>query len=301
MEEKAKKTNIWLIISIILAVAIVGLFIWFMTTKSHLDNLLNEKEQLRTELATELDSLMSEHEMVKAAYGDLSDSLHVKDSIIQQNAKEIKRLLNTEWEYYKVKKKLSKLQTVAQGYVRQMDSLYRVNEELTQENIAMKKDIETLKDEKDEIEKVRQELTKQVEIASALRAYNIEATPVRFRTWGNKEVPTDKAKRVERIKVCFLLSENEITSSGEKDVYIRIARPDKEILTKTRDDEYTFEHNGEMLQYSIMKTVDYQNQPVDICVYWQKQYSSQELQEGLYHVDIFCDGEEIGHSTFTLR
>lgn len=290
-----------MIISIILALAVVGVFIWFMTTKSHLDELLSEKEQLRVELSSELDSLMTEHEMVKAAYGELSDTLYVKDSIIQENAKEIQKLLNTQWEYYKVKKKLEQLQTVAQGYVQQMDSLYRVNEALQQENTAMKQDIQSLKTEKDQIEKVRQELSQQVEIASELRAYNIDAGGVRLRTWGNKEVPTDKASRIEKIKVCFLLGENEIIPSGEREVYVRIARPDKEILTKTRDDDYTFEYDGEMIQYSMIKTVDYQNQPVDLCMYWEKQYSAQELQEGLYHVDIFCDGDQIGHSTFTLR
>lgn len=301
MEDKGKRSNIWLIISIILAVAIVGLFIWFMTTKSHLDNLLDEKDELRVGLATELDSLMREHEMVKAAYGDLSDSLYVKDSIIQENANEIKKLLNTQWEYYKVKKKLSQLQVVAQGYVQQMDSLYRVNEVLTQENIAMKQDIQTLKSEKELIEQDKRQLSEQVEIASALRAYNIEATGIRLRARGTKEVPTDKISKVEKVKVCFLLSENEITTPGDKEIYVRIARPDKEILTRTKDDEYTFEFEGEMIQYSIVKKINYQNQPVDLCMYWQKQYSSQDMMVGLYHVDIFCEGEEIGHTTFTLR
>ncbi len=50
--------------------------------------------------------MMVEHQRIKDEYGAISDSLFVKDSIIEANAIEIKKLLNTEWEYYKIKKKL---------------------------------------------------------------------------------------------------------------------------------------------------------------------------------------------------
>lgn len=295
------KFNIWPVVSVFLILAVVGLVIWLSLTRSNLNQLLEEKELQRVELRQELDSLLNEHEKVKVAYGDLSDSLVVKDSVIQANAVEIKKLLNTQWEYYKVKKKLSQLQEIAQGYVRQMDSLYRVNEALTEENIAMKQDIAELKDAKAAVEKDREELTKQVEIASVLKAYNIEAGGIRLRSGGSKEVPTDKAGRIDKVKVCFTIGENAIVPAGERMVYVRIARPDKEILTKTKGDNYTFPFQGDTLQYSIMKTVNYENIPLEICLDWYKQYSSQDMLEGLYHVDIFADDNVIGHSTFTLR
>ena len=244
---------------------------------------------------------MIQHEMVKHQYGELSDSLMVKDSVIQANAKEIKRLLNTEWEYYKVKKKLGQLQLIAQGYVHQMDSLYRVNATLSEENQAMKKDLGQLKKDKEDMEKSNADLTEKVEIASYLSAYNTEATGIRFKAGGKKEVPTDKAQRVEQVKVCFILSENKLASQGKKDVYVRIARPDKEILTRGASSKYTFEYEGKQIQYSIMQNVDYQGAAIDLCLYWKKIYSGQEMPAGLYHVDIFCEGSVIGHTTFTLR
>jgi len=56
-----------------------------------------------------------------------------------------------------------------------------------------------------------------------------------------------------------------------------------------------------MIQYSIKKNIVYDNKAIDLCGYWNKQYSGQEMQTGLYHVDIFCEGVIIGHTTFTLR
>jgi len=106
---------------------------------------------------------------------------------------------------------------------------------------------------------------------------------------------------MEKVKVCFTVAENEVIDPGEKTIYIRIARPDKEVLTRTRGDDYTFEYDGKMIQYSIIKTINYENKPIDLCGYWYKNQSAQEMQIGLYHVDIFCDGLVVGHTTFTLR
>jgi hypothetical protein len=285
----------------VLAIVVIALIIILLQTRSNLKGLLAEKEQQRTELQLELDSLLVEHEKVKADYGKLSDTLMVKDSLIQANAQEIKRLLDTEWEYYKVKKKLGQLQVIAQGYVRQMDSLYRVNAALTEENVAIRQDLRDLRKEKDEIEKDRKVLSGKVEIAAQLRAINMVATGLRMRSGGEKEVETDKVQRTDQVRVCFTVGENEIAAAGRKDIYIRIARPDQAILMKGRLDDYSFEFQGETLQYSMMETIDYQNRALEVCSYWKKEYSSQEMMPGLYHVDIFCENTIIGHTTFTLR
>jgi len=302
-ENKAKgiSNRTLLALIIVLAIIVIGLIIVLFQTRTNLNDLLAEKEQQKVELRQELDSLLIDHAKVKSEYGELADSLMVKDSVIQANAIEIRKLLNTQWEYYKVKKKLADLQLVAQGYVMQMDSLYRVNATLSEENVAIKKDLKDLRKEKDEIEKDRKVLSGQVEIASVLKAFNMVAEGLRMRSGGEKEVTTDKVQRIDQVRVCFTIAENELASPGKKDIYIRIARPDQEIMVKSRLDDYSFEYQGERLQYSMMQSIEYANRSVDLCVYWKKEYSGQEMQAGLYHVDIFCENAIIGHTTFTLR
>ncbi len=290
-----------MVIAIILGIVIIALIFLLFQTRTNLKSLVNEKEQQKFELQQDLDSLLIEHAKVKTEYGQLADSLVVKDSLILANAGEIRRLLDTEWEYYKVKKKLSQLQLVAQGYVLQMDSLYRLNASLSEENVAMKKDIKDLKKEKEQIETERKVLSGKVEIASVLKATNMEAVGIRMRSGGETEVATDKVQRVDQLRVCFTISENALAAAGKKEIYIRIARPDQEILVKSRIDEYSFEYQGEQLQYTMMETVEYENHAKDVCVYWKKEYSNQEMKPGLYHVDIFCENTIIGHTTFTLR
>jgi hypothetical protein len=287
------------IILVILALGIIGLSIKLLSVSKEMKGLKAEKEQQKIELQKELDSLVRAHEQIKLEYGELSDSLTVKDSIIEANAREIKKLLNTRWEYYKVKKKLSRLQKIAQNYVRQMDSLYTVNHQLTEENMKIKEEIKIEKQKNQKLQQVKEELKEKVEIASTLHAYNVKATPVHLKG-NNKERSTDKVGRVDRINVCFTIGKNDIVEPGKKTVYIRIARPDKKILVIGRSDKYSFMFRGEKLQYSIKKDFDYNQESVDICVHWTRR-ETMEMQPGLYHIDLFEGDNEIGHTTFTLK
>ncbi len=290
----------WLYILLaIFALIIIGLSIWLISTKSNLRVLQEEKEQQKIGLQREVDSLILAHNETKRAYGDLADSLTAKDSLIQANAVEIKQLLNTKWEYYKIKKKLERLQVISQGYVRQMDSLHTVNRELTEENERIREEFNLERKRNIQLSKVKEELTDVVEMAAELRTFNVSAKGMRQRG-SSREVETDKVNRVERVKICFTIAENKVVPAGNKSIYIRIAAPDNQILAKGRGDEYSFMHQGERLQYSIMESVEYQNKNEELCVYWDKR-DTQELTEGLYSIDIYEGETLIGQTSFNLR
>ena len=299
-KEMPKNSNLWMyILLVILALGIIGLSIKLISVKNEMKGLLVEKEVQRTELQKELDSLIQQHQNIKVEYGELSDSLSSKDSVIEANAVEIKKLLNTKWEYYKIKKKLTRLQVISQGYVRQMDSIYTINHELTEENQQIKEEIKIEKRKNKQLQQTKEVLKGKVDQAATLQLFGLKATPVHKKGSG-KERSTDKIKRVDRVKVCFTIGKNTIIDPGNKNIYIRISRPNKEILVKARGDEYSFVFKGETLQYSIKQTIDYQNQAVDQCAYWNRR-STLELKPGVYHVDVYEGNHNIGGTTFTLK
>jgi len=295
-----KNSNLWLyILLIVLALGIIGLSVWLISVKKNMNELLTEKEMQRIELVGELDSLMLEHNQTKESYGEISDSLVVMDSVIQANADEIKQLLNYKWDYYKVKKKLNRLQVISQGYIRKMDSIVVVNEVLTEENLQFKEEIQQEKRINRDLVQDKEDLTNIVEEASVLSTYNLSSVPVHVKGSG-KEAETTKLKRVDRVKICFTLGKNSILEPGIRTLYVRIAQPDDEVLVKGRGEEYTFTYEGEIIQYSIKEDIDYQNEAQYICTYWNRR-PSLELQAGLYHVDIFDGDNLIGETTFTLK
>ena len=297
--KKVSWTQLIIILIFALLAAVLAILLFINTGK--LQTLKSEKEAQRLVFQYELDSLLIEHENVKNEYGSLVKTMSEKDSIIQANATEIRRLLNTQWEYIKVQRKLEQLRSISQGYLRQMDSLYTVNRELKAENIQIRASYERERMITRELQKDKETLVEKVEEASVLRAFNISATPVNVRGLSGRESETDRARRVDYIRVCYSLAENTIAPAGSRNIFIRIARPDNLILVAGLGDDYSFLYRGNVMQYSIVRSVDYQNEEVTICGNWINRNTQEPMLTGTYVVSLFADDHEIGQTSFTLR
>jgi regulator of replication initiation timing len=297
MEERNSGTGKWKIFVAVLALIILGLLFWLFIQRSQLMKLVKEKETEKIELQHELDSLLTEHNNVKAAYGTLSDSLAAKDSIIQANAVEIRKLLDTQYEYNRIRKRIGLLQKIAQGYVHQIDSLYNVNRELKAENERIRQDVREEQSKNQTLVKDKEELTQKMSEAAFLKAYNVNVTA--YRVTGTKESATDKAARTDRLRICFTIGENPLVEPGKRSVYIRIMRPDNVVVMKSKYDTFTFA--GQTIPYSIREDISYQGKAMNLCVDWTKKDTDKAAMKGRYTVTVFTDDKEIGSSTFELK
>ena len=113
-----------------------------------------------------------------------------------------------------------------------------------------------------------------------------------------KEIPTTKTKKVEKIRTCFILSENAIAQAGNKDIFMRISGPDGMVIAEANDEAHTFMYEGKKIVYSVKKPIVYSNKAQDLCIYWEKKRT---YAPGAYIVDIFVDGFLIGSSSFNLE
>lgn len=298
MEEQNTNSLKFKVIIALLILALIALFVWFFLQRANLNKLVSEKDKEKTALQKELDSVVVEHNKIKTAYGTLSNSLKAKDSVIQANAVEIKKLLDTQWEYNKIRKKLELLQKVAQGYVRQMDSLYTVNRELQAENEKISEDYKNEQTKNKSLVKDKEELSEKMTQAAVLKAYGVTVIPIKLKG-GQKEQPTDKASRTDRLKICFTIAENSLIKTAKKIIYVRITRPDNVVVTKTRYD--TFVYNGQTIPYSLREDIDYKGQAMNLCVVWTKKDTDKPAMKGKYTITINSEDKEIGDGSFELK
>ena len=284
----------------VLALIIIGLSCGLISLKGNLNTLEKEKEQQRADFQAEVDSLVRVHNELKANYGELSSQLAEKDSIILANAEEITRLLETQWDYDRVKRKVNDLQAISQRYIHQLDSLYVVNEQLIAENERIREEVQEERKQNRALQRQKDELTNKVNLASTLRIYNLSANAVRFKG-GSQETETDKAGRTERVRVMFTIGQNDLVDPGTKTFYLRIADPSKNIISKGMGDEYAFMYQGELLQYTEKVQVNYDNREKDVRAYYIKP-SGREMQPGYYFVDVYDDNNNlVGQTSFNLR
>ena len=297
--------NRTLLYALLAALALALVFVIILASKNssikgNLQQLEAEKEMQRQDFQAEVDSLMKVHNELKESYGELSQELAEKDSIIQADAVEIKKLLDSQWDYNRIKKKLASLQTISQKYVRQMDSLYTVNRELVAENERIREEFQAERRQNTSLTKQKEELTNKVNQAATMKISNYTAQAVRFKG-GDKETPTDRAERAERIRLDFTVAANDLIQPGTKLFYVRIADPRRAIISKGTGDEYAFQSNGETLQFTEKVRVNYDGKETAVRAYYTKP-DAYEMMPGTYFIDVYEQGGKlIGQTAIDLK
>jgi len=291
-------------ITIGIMAAIIAVLLWMLLfTKEQVKVVEGEKdnvEQERVQLEGELDSLMVEYEQVQNEYGELTDSMSTKDSVIQAKSQEIKKLLAKTHDYRKIKRQLRILRGIQQSYVDQLDSLYTANHELEAKLEVANLSIQEEQSKTKALSQEKEQLSKKVEAGSVIKAYNVKGNGYHLKGKKLREVETHKARRTDRIKICFTLAENLVANPGPKTVYIRVARPDGVIIRKGDGDAYSFQANGAKLQFTMKNDIDYQNKAMNMCVQWDKQ-GDKKAMKGVYNITVYMDNQKIGSSSFELE
>lgn len=296
-EQDDRNAKIYRIAIIILVVIIAFLTFFLITSRKSLKEVTIEREfteQMNMALQEELDSVLNEYNLTKLEY----DSILIdKDSIIQANAQEIQQLIARQADYNRIRRQLNGLREITQNYVKDIDSLVTINQVLKEENVQIREEIREAQQRTTVLAKDKEELAGKVEVASTLRAYQVSGSAIRMRS-RDREQETDRAARAERLKVCYTLAENPIAPVGSYNVYVRIADPNGNILRTADSDDYAFVHEGDTLQYSLSESVNYQNEDLSSCLYWER---TQEFEPGTYLISIFGDDVRLGDATVTLR
>jgi uncharacterized protein YeeX (DUF496 family) len=292
-------TRRWVLLLLALLVLMLLTMVYlYSDSRRGIQRVLDERVAEAVSQQRELDSLTYEYESIKRAYGSLNQQLRGKDSVIQQNIQRINQLISSNARKDMVIRELEGLRGLKQDYERRLDSLMIINLELTDRNLALKHRVDAERERNLELTEEREEFRRRATLGERMRAYNISAGG--FRTQGiARETATDRARRTDRIKVCFTIGENLVVPPGEREVYVRVARPDNVILALGSSDTYMFTYQGERLQYSMKQFVNYQNRPLPVCLSWDKILEGQAMA-GVYHVSIFLEEQEIGKTSFEL-
>ena len=172
-----------------------------------------------------------------------------------------------------------------------------MNQNLTAQNKWVKKVLDEERTVTKKLTANKGVLEKKVKMASLLKSFNQSVTPIKFR-FGNVESKTTRAKRVDKIQICFTLAENIVAEKGNRNLYVRITTPGGQVLAKGTGEEYMFDFPEGRGYYSIKDELNYQGDELEKCIFWYKQ---EEMESGDYTVALFSDGGEIGRMTFSLE
>jgi len=285
-----------LIPMIILMLLLLGGIAWLAMN-------LKEQQQENKEMQelAELDKKEMENEYQRFAmqYSEMKTQIN-NDSLIDQLTQEqekTQRLLaelrnvkaNDAREITRLKKELATVRAVLRSYVLEIDSLNRLNQNLTEENTRVKAQYEEATQQIEGLSTEKESLSEKVAIASQLDAIGIQMTAK-----NKRGKATDEMNKTKIIQVNFSLAKNVTATSGMKTVYVRITSPTGSVLGGAG----TFAYENRQLQCSMKKMVEYTGNETPVTLYWNV---TQALVGGTYNVSIFADGNMIGSKSFSFK
>ena len=261
--------------------------------KGQMKDLQQQSELVKDELADDYNDLVIDYEGFRMRISNDSilamyEAEQMKVQRLQEELRTVKAT-NTK-RINELKKELETLRAILKNYVQQLDSLNRENEKLTRENRQVTAKYNQATQTVSQLTKEKEQLSETVQLASKLDASNIIVTGL-----NDKNKSTDQSKKMMKIEFKFVINKNITALPGEKTIYIRIMKPDDDVLIKDMGNNFIFEDKE--INYSAKRTFEYEGEEYPMTIYWDVQ---EYLPLGTYRVDIFADGNLIGKKSFKI-
>ena len=285
------------LISLVAALAIVSLLLVWMNLQQK-----TEMKEMVELMEFEKEQLEDEYEELAIQFdGYQTPDIH-NDSLVELLSQEKQRVqdLLEELRITKVtnarriaelKKELATVRQVMVSYVHQIDSLDRTNKRLVAENQQVKQQYQEVARQAKQLEKERTQLAEVVSRASMLEISHFQMTPL-----NKRDRKTTIYNQIQKLQFDYTVGRNITNEPGMKTIYMRITRPDGEIMQKNINDVFRFENSD--IAYSVSNDFEYAGEEISGSLYWLVE---EILQIGWYNADFFVDGELIGSFPFQIK
>ena len=288
-----KTRRLFIIIPLVLLVAALSaglLYLWNNLQESEKQNI--EFQEL---MALEQEEMLNDLQTAQMEYDELKKKILSNDSLLvkleqeqlrtQQLYEELQSTKATNAaDIKRLKKELKTLRGVLENYMVQIDSLFRENAELKNQNTKLIAGKQKAERERNDLAKEKKALSEKVDLASQLDAADVNMKLLRS---NGKE--TTVIKRAKQICVSCTILKNITASTGNKRAYVRIIQPGGEPLTKRYSN--TFKYENRDISYSMNREFEFTGEEHPLLFYWDIE---ETLQEGRYTVHVFVDGKMIG-------
>lgn len=304
--------------------ALLGLCVFLLVSKyntsKQLDSTTMELTQQKdafTELDLKYNEAVTQLEQQKGINAELDAKINQQLQELETSKNQIAGLIRSNKDY---KNGMAGLERQKNEFLAQIDDLKKQVGILTETNTQLTTQTQELSaslnetqsklqeegsakaaliSEKTALESERAQLSKKVDIASAIRVRNITTKAVTVKSSG-KEKSKSKAKNVDKLNICFTTEPNEVVPAGEETFYLRIVDPTGAPLAieSLGSGVANDKRNESEFRYTTTATCNYSNGETEVCGAWQP---GQNFVKGKYAVEIYNKGYLVGTGAFNLK
>ncbi|WP_295832409.1 chromosome partitioning protein ParA [uncultured Winogradskyella sp.] len=274
----------------------------FLVTAFYTSKLYNEKKETEATLVKEKKQVMNDLNIMAKQYDDAIGENDIANDKLVEARERIQGLMdslkvsqNSVGSLWRYKKKYLALQE-------EMDDLLVENDRLKVENELLATSLDSTQIQlversafTDSLLVQNTELADVVKDAGALQTIGLKGYGVIERSSG-KQIPTERARRSDKLKVCYTVAKNILTDAGDKELYVQIIDPRSNVLGANNQVEF----EDQVLNYSLISRFNYENRNLNICEFVAPA-GDDKFEKGRYIVNVFNENILISTSEFSLK
>ena len=283
-----------------LKVVIGILLVLFVGTAFYTSKLYNDKKETEAVLVKEKKEVMDELTAMAAQYDaaigeneSMNEEIMAAKGRIQNLMDSLKISQNSVNSLWRYKQKFLDLQN-------EMDVIMAENDKLKVENSLLATSLDSTKVQlaertmfTDSLLVQNTELASVMENAAVLQTVGLKGFGVIERSSG-KLIPTERARRSDKIRICYTVAKNTLVEPGDKELYVQVIDPKDNILGANEQIQF----DDKTLNYSLVSKFNYENRNLNICEFVSP---NGDFEEGRYVVNVFNKKELVSSSEFTLQ
>ena len=252
--------------------------------------LIDEKELIEGELKEILDKYNEQSENSDL----LSDELKIAKNRIQGLLDTLKTSKITQAVLQNYRMEIRELRNQRDFLLKKADSLSIANKNLIAQNTSTVEAFGASLIQRDSLQRENTELHEEIKKGAEITISNFIPNGVILRRSG-KLLNNDRAKRIDKIEICYTVNENPLARSGMHKLYIQIIDP----LNNVIGDRVTLDFGENNLTYSELDQMDYKNEESKNCLLVDPY--GEDFVEGLYKVNIFEEDRLLSTAVLTLN
>jgi len=298
-----------IILSILALFGIVAATYFYMESRkktAEIRQLQEEKVDLESEvseLQERVQSLSKELERKDLELQEKADKVEALSKEIQQLRARIAKYAEegkiSQRQFEEMKLKTEQMAYYIQKYQARIQELEEENKMLREKTAELYQEVQKKEEEREQIRQEKERLEVKVRAASYLKAAEFRYALIKDN--GKEDWDTEfRARRLHRLKICFIVLENEVAEPGPRTAYIVISDPSGKVITNFSGSSGYFTLMDTEQPYSAKVEFSYQRQRQEVCGVFLRDKDT-ELEKGNYQVAVFCEGVEIGRGTFHLK
>ncbi|WP_242135342.1 chromosome partitioning protein ParA [Aestuariivivens marinum] len=284
-----------------LKVALGIALVLFLGTAFYTMNLYQESNDAKKQLTEEKQLVMNDLNAMAKQYDEAISENEIANADLVEARARIQGLIDSLKISETNVKSLWRYKSKYLSLQKEMDVLLAQNDSLRVENSYLATSLDSTRvrlEERtiftDSLLVQNTALAEVVENAAVLSTVGLKGFGVIERTSG-KLIPTERASRTDKIRVCFTVAKNALVQAGDQELYIQVIDPKNNTLGMNEQVQF----DEKTLNYSIVSKFNYENANLNICEFVTT--NNKDFEKGRYVVNVFNEKDLVSSSEFTLK